>query len=59
MFAVPRAGGGNSVIRDRQTRLFAACTGLMLAGSPGVGWRGHDFRGGRGRDMHGLIGEGR
>jgi hypothetical protein len=47
------------VIRDRQTRLFAACTGLMLAGSPGVGWRGHDFRGGRGRDMHGLIGEGR
>jgi hypothetical protein len=29
------AGGGRNLIRDRQARLFAACTG---------GWRGHGFR---------------
>ena len=59
MFAVPRAGEGRSVSRERQARLFAACTGLMLAGSRGVGWSGRGFGGGRGRGMRGWIGEGR
>ena len=58
MFAVPRAGEGRRVSRERQARLFAACTGLMLAGSRGVGWSGRGVGGGRGHDMRGWIGEG-
>jgi hypothetical protein len=36
--AVMCAGGGRSLIRDRQARLFAACT---------AGWCGRGFRGGQ------------
>jgi hypothetical protein len=57
MFVVMRAGGGDSVIRDRHAWLFAACTGLILEPSrwwlarsrhARVDWRGQVGGGGGG-----------